>query len=312
MVNFINEQIVNKIGTYNNGQLKNCLFKLQKGRQYLAIREIINGGQADFDTDYLCGDVLYTPEMRVLIYCYQNFEQHLATKLFILENHTELLHQYLNSQDQTLHNTLFIDIGCGPLTGGIALAHYYCENMLNPLITYVGIDKSEAMLRFAQELSRDSYFADGDRFLLFNPMPERSQDFSLMPSNYINSISASISSIVFNFSYFFASPSLSTHPEYLHNLIDFVYRVCTGFPSKPCCLLFQNPQSSSSHWINKQWYEFIRILSTSLEVTSLLGGEQDLNINYSSIIRDYRDLPNWNNREIKLRYDIIDLSCCNV
>ena len=100
--------------------------------------EAIDWGQADFDQP----TETMSAEDRVLLYAYWNQLGH-------LDELSEAFHQMLHNSrpDKPL---VMIDLGCGPFTGGLALA-----GQLRPdeVFDYVGVDRSRTMRRFGEELA---------------------------------------------------------------------------------------------------------------------------------------------------------------
>ena len=99
--------------------------------------EVIAGGQADFDKPW--GDL--TPDDRALLYAHFNMVRH-------LEELTDAFFQLFGTARP--ENPIVVDLGCGPFTGGLALA-----GVLGPRngFAYLGIDRSEAMRRLGERLA---------------------------------------------------------------------------------------------------------------------------------------------------------------
>ena len=101
--------------------------------------EAINWGQADFDEP----SGALSAEDRVLLYAYLNQLGH-------LEELSEAFRQMFSTSrpDTPL---IVIDLGCGPFTGGLALA-----GQLGPSerFDYIGVDRAQAMRRFGEQLAR--------------------------------------------------------------------------------------------------------------------------------------------------------------
>ncbi len=101
--------------------------------------QAIDGGQADFDEPWhhLSG------EERVLLYAYWNQLGH-------LEELTEAFRQ-LFDKAQTDKPSIIIDLGCGPFTGGLALAGVYGSDYG---FSYAGVDRSKEMRKFGKHLAK--------------------------------------------------------------------------------------------------------------------------------------------------------------
>ena len=76
----------------------------------VALREVIGGGQADFDEPW--NDL--SADDRVLLYAYFNQLGH-------LEELTEAFRQ-LFAHSSRPDNPIVVDLGCGPFTGGLSIA----------------------------------------------------------------------------------------------------------------------------------------------------------------------------------------------
>lgn len=100
-------------------------------------QEFIEGGQADFDAPI--GPL--SPDDRVLLYAYSNQLGHLEELIAAFSQHFE------NSAPP---NPIVVDIGCGPFTGGLALAATLEKNTR---FDYIGIDRAKSMQRFGERLA---------------------------------------------------------------------------------------------------------------------------------------------------------------
>ena len=108
--------------------------------------EAINWGQADFDEPFGA----LSAEDRGLLYAYWNQKRH-------VEELSEAFRQIFSDgwPDQPL---IVIDLGCGPFTGGLALA-----GQLPPTasLDYIGIDRSQAMRKFGERFACEVNATDG-------------------------------------------------------------------------------------------------------------------------------------------------------
>ena len=99
--------------------------------------EVIGRGQADFDAPR--GDL--SPDDLTLLYAYLNQKGH-------LEELVVAFGQLLAGAKPT--NPIVVDLGCGPFTGGLALAATLGDD---PSFDYIGIDRADSMLRLAERLA---------------------------------------------------------------------------------------------------------------------------------------------------------------
>ena len=100
--------------------------------------EVIGWGQANFDKPFEA----LSAEDRVLLYAYWNQKRH-------LEELTEAFRQ-LFSAGRPKDPLIVIDLGCGPFTGGLALA-----GQLGPddQFDYIGVDRSQAMRTLGEQFA---------------------------------------------------------------------------------------------------------------------------------------------------------------
>jgi len=246
-------------------------------------RWIVGGGQATFNEPFNG----LTPDQRVLVYCYNNMQQHVVSQLYIFEKHSHIFDKYLFRPN---NKVIFLDFGCGPLSSGIAFAWYYAEspesNGQSLNLHYIGIDRADSMLRKAREFSLyPGLFHSDSTFDFLNT-------YANYPSDFYNTLCSSIDMhtsqnhiILLNFSYFFASPSLDAY-----KLTNFIIKILLKYQYSQVCLIFQNPQGS----FNEKWDLF-------------KNGIQDLRTMINGAIADnfsYYDLTSQRQRTTQLYYDV--------
>lgn len=254
-------------------------------RDFQKIRDIVGGGQADFDTPFRG----LTPKERVLVYCNRNMQQHVVSQKYLFEKHKDIFDKYIFDPNTKL---LFIDFGCGPLTSGIALALHYAKSPENYgqkiNFNYIGMDKAESMLEKARKFSLDSgLFHSNTTFNFFNTYANYSRSFNEVLCECIDNHICDKTLIVLNFSYLFASPSLK-----VDRLINLVKNLLNKYLYNEVCLIFQNPQAIS---LNKKWHLFKNEL---LELKTKINGT-------ISDTFEYFDIHNEGLKETKLFYDIL-------
>ena len=101
--------------------------------------QAIGGGQASFD-DPWCD---LSPHDRVLLYCYLNQIGH-------LEELTEAFGQIF-AMGLPKDEPIVVDLGCGPFTGGLALAGILGAKAG---FDYIGMDRSKTMRDFGETLAK--------------------------------------------------------------------------------------------------------------------------------------------------------------
>ena len=129
---------------------------------------------------------------------------------------------------------VFIDFGCGPLTSGIAFRAFAGQSD----ITYLGIDSSQTMLEKAAVINRygpnrykESFF---EKFALIRDY----KDLTGLLDRYTENRDRS--QIIFNFCYFFSSPTLD-----IDNLSDVLIRIIQQYNPHKMCFVYQNPDHRS-------------------------------------------------------------------
>lgn len=103
-----------------------------------AMHEAAGWGQADFDEPWR----ELSPDDRVLLYAYFFQRGHLEELLTAFEQ--------LFGDSERPQNPLVVDVGCGPFTGGLAIANQFPHDAQ---MDYVGVDRSSAMRRLGERLA---------------------------------------------------------------------------------------------------------------------------------------------------------------
>lgn len=257
-----------------------------QNRDFEPIKSIVGRGQARFDEPFNG----LTPDDRVLVYCYDNMQQHVVSQLYIFEKHKRFFNKYLFESTKKI---LFVDFGCGPLSSGIALAEHYLKSQANTRekinFNYIGIDQSDSMLMKAEKISLESsLFHSGSTFNFFNPYDRNISPFRRTLFSCIDSYINETALIILNFSYFFASGLLD-----VSKLIYFVQNILDKYQFTQICLVFQNPQGGS---VNDKWNLFKNGVA---ELESVIEGEISEDIYYRKSLGGSNDI-----RLTRLRYDI--------
>lgn len=186
-------------------------------------RDILEYGRADFTTEYKS----LTTDEKVLLYCYFNMRKHFFTSCYVFEKIYESLKPIFNHPEKTV---VFIDLGCGPMTSGLALSDLHFAKTGNLLkINYLGVDISQAMLDKAKNFSEDNVFSKDSQTLF-------SLSWDNIPTETIKEYVALDNPIIINASYLFASSSLE-----ISNLIKFVNDIVQKFNTSSIFVTYQNP-----------------------------------------------------------------------
>ncbi len=99
--------------------------------------EVIGGGQADFSAPW--GHL--SPADRALLYAYCNQPGHITE---LTQAFTQLF------AHSSITDPIVLDLGCGPFTGGLALAAVL--GATKPF-TYIGVDRAPPMWQFGEQLA---------------------------------------------------------------------------------------------------------------------------------------------------------------
>lgn len=185
-------------------------------------KTILDRGRTDFDMPFNG----LSPEDKVLLYCVYYMPMHLYSSY----------HVFLNHLPPISERVIFIDFGCGPLTSGIA----FWATSSHMDITYIGIDRSEAMLKKARDINRNGLFQNTHR-----PFFEKEhflKDFVQLPL-YLESVEIGDPNnalIILNFCYILASYTFDDN-ENLDSLIGVINRVVNEYEKYKICAVYQNP-----------------------------------------------------------------------
>ena len=104
----------------------------------VAAREVIGGGQAEFDEPWNG----LSADDRVLLYAYFNQLGHLEELFDAL--------RMLFPDAPPEEAPIVVDLGCGPFTGGLAIAGAFGREVR---VDYIGVDRSHAMREFGERLA---------------------------------------------------------------------------------------------------------------------------------------------------------------
>ena len=134
LVSLRQREVVTKIQSSVDSQ-GDYLFGIHRDEVF---SDVLGGGQADFDTPYRHLD---GPD-RALLYAYLIQRGHLEE---LVEAFTQLFK--IRAPDKPL---IVLDLGCGPFTGGLALAAALGSDSS---FSYIGLDRSVAMRELGEKLA---------------------------------------------------------------------------------------------------------------------------------------------------------------
>ncbi len=241
-------------------------------------KTLINFGRGDFKNSVEG----IKPEQLVDLYCYYYFQMHFSSSYAFYANQSGFLHLFVKDR-----NVLFIDIGCGPFTSGLAFNQWVARfaKSSNCKIDYFGADTSKSMLKKSADVIENipDYFynsgwASSDKNTLFAPEQKPTDEYL---KNRV---------VIINFSYVFGSDTL-TVPEMVEFTNKVVNQYCTAANEKTfqCIILQQNPDYES---LNKKWTDYKMQLK---QFTSAKGYPQLLYFSFDDLFGNFgADVPEFN------------------
>ena len=192
-------------------------------------KNVLDRGRTDFCQPYEgpsplnAGQVFYSPAQKVLLYCAVYMPMHLYSSY----------HVYRTFLPPPSVKVLFIDVGCGPLTSGIA----YRAFAEHADIAYIGIDRADEMINKAEEIDR---LGPGGQ-TLFN-WSALIFDYNSLP-DFIQSHVSNAEAILINCCYCLASYSLN-----VSDLANILVQLVGRYPEHPMRVVYQNPRGFLGNW----------------------------------------------------------------
>mgnify|MGYP006424851607 CR=1 FL=1 len=198
------------------------------------LNDILERGKTNFDEWYEGLE----PSDKVLLYCYFNMKKHFFTSIAVFKKVWKTLHQNITDNKYT---PVFIDLGCGPLTSGLAIAELHQNETEESLrMNYIGIDISNAMIEKAKEFSQSELFHPDTTFSFFKSWNDISNE-------KLEELAGKNNPFLLNASYLFANLS----SKMVDNLVIFVKKLVLDF--KNIHFIFQNPDRIDR---NEGWESF--------------------------------------------------------
>jgi len=196
---------------------------------------ILDQGRADFTEDHQENGsqlVLSNTDSEIL-YRYYYFQFHYTSSLYIYELGVNYLRPRIENNE-----FVFIDIGCGPFTSGIAFKEFCTAQQIETTMEFNGYDIAQVMINsgiaIAQH-SNDIHFVSQNNFHL---------DYRLLNQLIINNEKA----IIVNICYFLSAKTLNIE-EFL-NVMEIFF---TNNTDNQILIIYQNPEGAS---INRNWQLF--------------------------------------------------------
>ncbi|MGI9191171.1 MAG: AAA domain-containing protein [Chitinophagaceae bacterium] len=182
---------------------------------------VIEFGRANFDQ----ASIEHSSSEKVNLYCFYNMRKHYFTSMAIFKSHSDYFNALFNNSH---HRITFIDIGCGPLTSGLAFQQSF-NSQSHFRFEYIGIDTSVAMLQKAQAFAKSGFFSRDTRFQWAHSISEIDEAFW-------SSIFDLSNTVILNFSYLFGNIAKSE----VEQLAMRINGLMAQFPLNKYVLVFQN------------------------------------------------------------------------
>ncbi len=212
--------------------------------------DIIQCGTADFRNKYKS----LTTDNIVLLYCYFNMRKHYFSTLHFF-NKIDTLFKRISLKEPIV----FIDLGCGPLTSGLALGEYFHIKTSQKLsMNYFGIDIAKSMLKKAKDFSEIDLFSNQCSWTF-------SDNWNGVFNNICNQIIQNKTKIVINASYLFASSSLDEN-----DLAKFINKLNRKFPNNETIFFFQNPVNPTRNSKFFSFKEKLKFLKKSMQFNEIV------------------------------------------
>ena len=225
------KQINDEVSLLPNTSIPNSFLGYDKS---VILNDVLKRGRANFDEPY--ADI--SSDQKVLLYCFFNMKKHFFSSYAVFKKVWYSFHLLLSGSTSSL---TFIDLGCGPLTSGLALGDLHKYETKDPLlIDYIGVDTSRSMIEKAKELRQCELFHSDSTFNFYSSLEK------VNPSKIREEASPN-RSIVVNASYLFANITL----EQGNTLIDFTKQLSNCFNNVH--FIFQNTSKASE---NETWIHF--------------------------------------------------------
>lgn len=223
-------------------------------------RVLLDQGRANFD-EALNG---VSGKDRSLLYCYYYMQMHLSSSFVLIGNIKVIIAKNIQAKKEVI----FVDFGCGPLTSAIALRKHFPEEDLK--LHYIGIDTSKEMIAKAKIFQNyEDLFSDSQKFYWlddYNNLLELLKTIK-SPTDDV--------SLIFNFSYFFAS-----HTVIAEEVANVTKESLKLFENVPLLILHQNPNNSD---LNVKWNEFCTFVLNE-EIKKVAGFPGVINFTFKDIL----------------------------
>lgn len=226
---FQKEFLVPAENIFNQNIISKPTNKYTKNKQR---NQILKQGRANFD---MASDGL-TPSQKVDLYCYHYFQMHFTSSYVFFQREKELI------LDLLAHDELyFVDIGCGPMTSGLAFSYWisqFAPDSENA--NYIGMDISSNMINKADQIVLADNF--DLRFRTIHLLTDKNKARTSLEDICDENPQA----LIINYSFLFASESLNV-PDF----IDFTTELHDAYPET--FIFYQNPTLPD---LNTKWNKY--------------------------------------------------------
>lgn len=194
--------------------------------------------------DYTTNSGIISTDDKVLLYCFYNLKKHYFTSYGVFQRVILSLSGFFDNDE---YIPTFIDLGCGPMTSGLAIGDLINTQKNCPIdLHYIGIDISEAMINKSRSFEKLQFFSSNCTFHYYDNWSN---------IEYVKIYSRGVNHpIIFNASYLFASDSVE--PD---NLAKTVNIFSSNFSN--VFFVFQNPNRIDR---NIKYVEFKRYIRFEL------------------------------------------------
>lgn len=218
--------------------------------------DVLIRGRGDFTKSY--GKI--SAKDKVMLYCYFNLKKHFFTSYAVFQTVVSSLENFFATNE---YKPVFIDLGCGPMTSGLALADLIHTNTGNGInFSYIGVDISNPMMEKADSFKSLNIFSTESTFTFVNNWNE------IEPS-LLNQLAGKNNPIIFNASYLFASSSVDAI-----DLGKYATEISKNFDN--VFFVFQNPNRIDR---NTKYEEFKR----SIKYESLINKNENIRYKPASV-----------------------------
>jgi hypothetical protein len=210
------------------------------------LQVVLDRGKCDFTIDYF----EITTNDKVLLYCFYNMKKHFFTSYAVFQTVLESLTHFFEIDD---YKPVFIDLGCGPMTSGLAIADLINSRTGDPIsFSYFGVDIAPPMLAKCHEFKELPIFSDDCHFNFV-------LNWNDIDSSLLAELAGKNNPIIFNASYLFASRSIDAE-----ELAYYVNNIAQNYTN--VYFVFQNPDRTDR---NEKYEVFKSYLSYELLITNV-------------------------------------------